>query len=434
MIRSETTLTRIEGSENLREKGQQEGSRPEVMIVDDDMHLCESLEMILNEVGYGVVSVYNGADALQAAQDHEFDAAIIDIRLPDIDGVEVLRRLRQNDSNMGIMMVSGEATVETAVGSLNQGADAFFLKPVNARDLISRLERITRLKAAQREIERQSLLLDDLYENAPVMYLSVDTVGIIRSINKTMADNLGFSKDEILDGPISKIRVQEQSSDAEDPHDSFDLSTDLNGSEWQLRRKDGTVIDVNLDYTEEYDERGALNTKRVVFRDITDRKVAQMKLRELVFKLNDVSPGCSYLCLTHEVAFRAFSDLSFHGVPGLCLTRDNPDELQGKFGIHPENTVMISSREMMGRKHVSNLQEVNRAIAAFIENNISPIVILDGLEYLISRFEFDNVYTFIQEVRFDFMEKKGIFLLPVHPQTLSDRERALINSEIMVLE
>lgn len=167
----------------MSEKDQQKRSKPEVMIVDDDKCLCESLEMILKEVGYEVLSVYNGADALQAAQEHEFDAAIIDIRLPDIDGVEVLRRLSQNDTNMGIMMVSGEATVETAVGSLNQGADAFLLKPVNARDLISRLDRITRFKAAQREIERQRLLLDDLYENAPVMYLSVDTGGIIRSIN-----------------------------------------------------------------------------------------------------------------------------------------------------------------------------------------------------------------------------------------------------------
>lgn len=181
----------------MKERDRQQESRPEIMIVDDDMNLCESLEMILNEVGYGVLSVYNGKDALQAAKEHEFDAAIIDIRLPDIDGVEVLRQLNQMDTNMGIMMVSGEATVETAVDSLNQGADAFLLKPVNAKDLIRRLERITRLKAAQREIERQRLLLDDLYENAPVMYLSVDTKGIVRSINRTMADNLGFSKDAI---------------------------------------------------------------------------------------------------------------------------------------------------------------------------------------------------------------------------------------------
>ena len=95
---------------------------------------------------------------------------------------------------------------------------------------------------------------------------------------------------------------------------------------------------------------------------------------------------------------------------------------------------MISSREMVGRRHVSNLQEVNRVVSDFIENNVSPIVILDGLEYLISRFEFDIVYTFIQEIRFDFMEKRGILLIPVHPQTLSEREMALLTSEIMLLE
>jgi len=426
-------LTRIEGSEKLSEKDQRKGSKPEVMIVDDDRCLCESLEMILEGVGYEVVSVYNGADALQTAQEHEFDAAIIDIRLPDIDGVEVLRLLREKDTNMGIMMVSGEATVETAVGSLNQGADAFFIKPVNAKDLISRLERITRFKAAQREIERQRRLLDDLYENAPVMYLSLDTKGIVRSINRTMADNLGFSKDEILDGHISRLRVNEPSGDTNKPP-TFDLSTDLNGSEWQLRRKDGSIIDTILDFSEEYDNEGNLNTKRVVFRDITEKKLAESNLRELVFKLNGVSQGCSYLCSEHELAFRIYSDLTFHGVPGVCLTRGNPEELETKYGIHSENILLISSRELVGRRHVSNLQEVNRVISDFLEDNVSPIVLLDGLEYLISRFEFDIVYTFIQEIRFDFMEKRGILLIPVHPQTLSERELALITSEIMLLE
>ena len=61
-------------------------------------------------------------------------------------------------------------------------------------------------------------------------------------------------------------------------------------------------------------------------------------------------------------------------------------------------------------------------------------MILDGLEYLISRFEFDIVYTFIQEIRFDFVAKRGILLIPVHPQTLSEREMALLTSEIMLLE
>ena len=215
---------------------------------------------------------------------------------------------------------------------------------------------------------------------------------------------------------------------------AFDLSTDLNGSEWKLRRVDGSIIDTLLDFSEEYDSEGNLTTKRVVFRDITEKKLAESNLRDLVFKLNGVSEGCSYLCTAHELAFRVYSDLSFHGVPGICLTRDNPEELETKYGIHPENVVMISSREVMGRRHVSKLQEVNRVVSDFLENNVTPIVLLDGLEYLISRFEFDLVYTFIQELRFDFMEKRGILLIPVHPQTLSEREMALLTSETILLE
>ena len=73
---------------------------------------------------------------------------------------------------------------------------------------------------------------------------------------------------------------------------------------------------------------------------------------------------------------------------------------------------------------------MSRAIKEFITDKESPVIVLDGLEYLINRAGFDAVYTFLQEKRFDILDSRGVLLLPFDPLTLSERELALLKSEV----
>jgi hypothetical protein len=121
------------------------------------------------------------------------------------------------------------------------------------------------------------------------------------------------------------------------------------------------------------------------------------------------------------------------GVPGLCIVRDDPQRLVDIYGIKKDDIKLLSSRSFEGYETLRDLQSVSLALNRFLESG-KGVVLLDGLEYLISRFGFDAVYSFIQEKRFDFLRSKAVLLVPIEMRTLDDRQQALLSSEFTLLE
>jgi DNA-binding response OmpR family regulator len=134
-----------------------------VLLIDDDKPLNRTLAAILRNAGYKVVNAYTGAEALEAYGGGSFDAAIVDIRLEDADGIELLRKFREADPVLGTLMLSGAATLEDAVAALNQGADAFLLKPVEPAELLYRLGTVTGFKRLERELREAEAKYDELF-------------------------------------------------------------------------------------------------------------------------------------------------------------------------------------------------------------------------------------------------------------------------------
>lgn len=100
-----------------------------VLVVDDDATVQETLRRFLEEKGYEVHTASNGEDALEALERASPDVMLLDIRMPGIDGLEVLERVRQAGEEVGVIMISGEADEETARRSLEQGAADYITKP-----------------------------------------------------------------------------------------------------------------------------------------------------------------------------------------------------------------------------------------------------------------------------------------------------------------
>ncbi len=137
--------------------------RLRVLLVDDDVNLNKSLAAIIRKAGYEVVNVYNGKDMIEKLDEQRFDAVIMDVFLPDINGVELLKRVNQVDPVIGTLMLSGAATLDEAVESLNQGADAFILKPVDPGELLYRLGTITGFKRLERELREARARYNELF-------------------------------------------------------------------------------------------------------------------------------------------------------------------------------------------------------------------------------------------------------------------------------
>jgi two-component system, OmpR family, KDP operon response regulator KdpE len=114
-----------------------------VLIVDDEPQILRALRITLRARGYEVVTAALGTDALHAVANRKPDAMILDLGLPDMDGVEVIRKLR-TWSALPIIILSGRMDSSGKVNALDAGADDYVTKPFNVEDLLARVRAVTR--------------------------------------------------------------------------------------------------------------------------------------------------------------------------------------------------------------------------------------------------------------------------------------------------
>jgi len=123
---------------------------PRVLVVDDEPQIVRALKVVLREAGFEVLAAETAAQALDLAAVHRPDAAIVDLVLPDGDGVEVTRTLREW-SAMPILVLSAVGEEEQKVRALDAGADDYITKPFGARELVARLQAALRRTAPAEE-------------------------------------------------------------------------------------------------------------------------------------------------------------------------------------------------------------------------------------------------------------------------------------------
>src|SRR6187431_263875 len=114
-----------------------------IALVDDDKNILASVTMLLEQEGYHVRSYTDGASALSALHATPPDLAILDIKMPRMDGLELLRRLRQNQDMPVIFLTSKDEEIDELMG-LNAGADDYIRKPFSQRLLLERVRAVLR--------------------------------------------------------------------------------------------------------------------------------------------------------------------------------------------------------------------------------------------------------------------------------------------------
>jgi DNA-binding NtrC family response regulator len=112
-------------------------NKPSILLVEDDARIRESLSILLQEKGYDTDTARNGQEAIQKSKAKFFNLALLDIKLPDMEGTKLLITLHENQPKMMKIMITGYPSLENAVEALNQGADAYFVKPVQAEKLLA---------------------------------------------------------------------------------------------------------------------------------------------------------------------------------------------------------------------------------------------------------------------------------------------------------
>ncbi|HUA21599.1 MAG TPA: response regulator transcription factor [Bryobacteraceae bacterium] len=116
----------------------------QVLVVEDEQRMAELLRQGLEEEGHSVVSAGNGRDALAMAESYSFDAIVLDVMLPGLDGFSVARKLRAARNQTPILMLTARDATHDMVEGLNLGADDYLVKPFSFDVLLARLRAVSR--------------------------------------------------------------------------------------------------------------------------------------------------------------------------------------------------------------------------------------------------------------------------------------------------
>ncbi len=127
-----------------------------VLVVDDEKDFVEMLSLRLEESGQKVSAAHDGAECLDKMKKERFDVVILDIRMPGMDGIEVLKQIKKIYPLVEVIMLTGHGTAETAVAGMKLGAFDYLLKPADFEDLMEKLEGARKRKEEQEERIRKA--------------------------------------------------------------------------------------------------------------------------------------------------------------------------------------------------------------------------------------------------------------------------------------
>jgi DNA-binding response OmpR family regulator len=144
---------------------QNSGGPKKILVIDDDKKLCRLIADYLSPMGYSVTTVHNGLDGLEKARNGDFDAVILDVMLPGMDGFEVLKQLRKT-TELPVLMLTARGDEADRIVGLEMGADDYLPKTFSTRELLARLRAVTRRRKPKAD--------DVLEELIEVGGLSVD--------------------------------------------------------------------------------------------------------------------------------------------------------------------------------------------------------------------------------------------------------------------
>ena len=123
-----------------------------VLVVDDDENIRNTMKTILEDEGYLVDLAASGNEAVQMTQKTAYNIALLDIRLPDMEGVELLKLMKDNVPRTRKIMVTGYPSMQNAITALNKNADAYLIKPVNVEKLLDTVREQLQLQESEREL------------------------------------------------------------------------------------------------------------------------------------------------------------------------------------------------------------------------------------------------------------------------------------------
>ena len=128
-----------------------------ILIVDDDDNIRKVLVAILEDKGYSLDSVGTAREAIERTEKKVYNLALIDIRLPDMEGIELLTRVRDTTPKMRKIIITGYPTLQNAVDAVNRGADAYIMKPFDVEVVLNTIDEQLRKQEQEKKYSQDKV-------------------------------------------------------------------------------------------------------------------------------------------------------------------------------------------------------------------------------------------------------------------------------------
>jgi DNA-binding NtrC family response regulator len=128
-----------------------------ILIVDDDVAIRTTMKAILEEEGYKVDLAGSGKEGIKKTNEQAYNVALLDIRLPDMEGVQLLKLMKDTMPRTRKIMVTGYPSTQNAIEALNKNADAYLIKPVDIEKLLSTIKEQLQLQEEERKFSEEKV-------------------------------------------------------------------------------------------------------------------------------------------------------------------------------------------------------------------------------------------------------------------------------------
>ena len=250
-----------------------------VLIVDDDPGICETLSDVLEERGYHVRVFQRARAALEQLVSAPTDAAILDIMLPDMSGLDVLQAIKTASPATEVIVITGHASLPTAIRAIDGSAFAYLVKPVEVEHLLSVLRRAIERGQLTRALRESNQTLEAVVEAAPLAIWVANADGTVRMWNPAAERIFGWRRDEVIGRPPPVAALDDGAASR------ALLERPLRGEalvavELQRQRKDGAPVELSVSTAPLRDGSGGIIGVVALAADITQRKQLEQQLRQ----------------------------------------------------------------------------------------------------------------------------------------------------------
>ena len=397
-----------------------------ILIVDDDPRMCDTVEALLKNKGYATQTTNNGKKAIEYLSQNNFDLALLDIVMPEVNGLTVMDYINRKTPETLVIVITGYRSEELAIESLRKGAYDYLKKPFEPEKLIRTVGNALnkkRLKTENGIINEKLSLVQTRYkylvDNSPDIIYTLDHRGEFTFVNETVNSLLGFNPDQLIGKHYSSIIHEEdidrftyhfnekRTGKRAVPTTGIRLKYYKNGNGTEKVRNNTLAVELRAvgiyDKPADSKDKHFMGTYGVI-RDISLRLKSEKALRESKKRLNNILNSIQAGIIlsnfkTHEILYANYAALKMIGLPkeriigSLCHEYLCPEEAER----HP---ITDLGRRMYNLEClIINGNGVEIPVLRTVRS-----IELDGKEYLLDSF-FDISQKKALEVRLQRAEK-----------------------------